>query len=443
MRVFISHQWRDKQVADQLKSQLEELTGSEVWIDYRNLRPGDKIQDSIDKVLADVDVMLVIWSEHSAVSGGVAAEIETADELGLRIIPCFISYDDAGNVDPPVEGAIGQYLGVDFHHFATGVASLSAFLIELRGESASDAAGADDRSMDAEDPRVRLLRGMREAAAYLANYRNVKGVDDDRRYWVTQIVAELERYVEKTGDTDTAAQMVAGLEMIRDNDPEAYEAAMARLAPIVGGSTGSGAAPPVAQPEPETSWKPEAPPADMLDQALVNAGATGSDMAAYRQAIEAYLANAGNALNAMAAAVTAVQSPAGLQVVQYLNGYLNQGDDLIPDHHGLYGQLDDGWLILNTAYRLIESGALTVQQVPIDWNTVMHTDAIVRALIPPQALAALEQQMMQLLGIIANEIASYQPWMTPTGGGYSPSMAWGSSWEDEMAQGMAELGLSF
>jgi hypothetical protein len=438
MRVFISHQWRDKQVADELKLRLEGLTGADVWIDYRHLRPGDKIQESIDEVLTDVDVMLVLWSEHSAVSGGVAAEIDTADTLGVRIIPCFISYDDAGNVDPPVEGAISQYLGVDFHHFATGVASLSAFLIELRGEGPAEKA-----VVGADDPRVRMLRRMREGAAYLANYRNVKGVDDDRRYWVTQIVGELERYVAETSDTDTAAQMVAGLELIKDNDPEAYEAAMARLGPIVGGATGRQTAPPVAEPDPETSWEAEAPPADMLDQALVNAGAAEGDIAGYRQAVEAYLNNAGNALSAMAAAVTAVQSPAGIHVVQYLNGYLNQGDDLIPDHHGLYGQLDDGWLILNTAYRLIESRVLTVHQVPIDWNTVMNTDAIVRALIPPQALAALEQQMMQLLGIIANEIASYQPWMTPTGGGYSPSMAWGGSWEDQMAQGMAELGISF
>ena len=81
--------------------------------------------------------------------------------------------------------------------------------------------------------------------------------------------------------------------------------------------------------------------------------------------------------------------------------------------------------------------------MPIVWDAVAKADAVVRALIPPPAMTALEQHMLQLIQLIANEIAAYQPWMTPTGNGYAPTAAWGSSWEDEMAQGMAELGISF
>ena len=76
-------------------------------------------------------------------------------------------------------------------------------------------------------------------------------------------------------------------------------------------------------------------------------------------------------------------------------------------------------------------------------EAVMQADAAVRALIPPPAMTALEQQMLQLIQLIADEIGAYQPWMTPAGNGYAPTAAWGSSWEDEMAQGMAELGISF
>lgn len=437
MRVFISHQWRDKRVADQLRDRLDAIDGFEVWIDHRNLRPGDAIQDEIDEVLAEMDVMLVLWSEHSARSAGVAAEIATAERLGLRTIPCFIAYDETGDVVPPIDGPLARYVGIDFHHFETGAASLATLLVELQREQDGVAADAD--------PKVVMLRRMREAASYLANYRNVKGVDDDRRYWIDQIVAEVERYVGRTGDTALAAQFTGGLELIRDDDPDAYDAAMARLDRVLGRREPPPGprAVPSAEPASETGWEPTPPSTDMLDRVLAASGIDEHDRAGVRGMVQAYHANAMPALEAMGAAALAAQSAAGIRVVQYLNGYLEQGDDLIPDHHGLYGQLDDAWLILNTAFRLIESGALTAAQVPIDWQAVTAADAAVRALIPPAAMSALEQQMLQLIQLIANEIASYQPWMTPTGNGYSPTAAWGSSWEDQMAQGMAELGVSF
>lgn len=434
LNVFISHQWHDKQVADQLKQAIEDLTGASVWIDYRNLRPGDRIQDSIDRVLKDVDVVLVLWSPHSAASDGVAEEMATAGRLGLRIIPCFISYDDDGKVEPRVAGPIADYLGIDFHHFQTGVAGLTSFLLELSQEALP--AG------DTDDPRMSMLHRIREAAAYLANYRNVQGVDDDRRYWVTQIVAEIERYVESTGDVAMAGRMIAAVELIRDNDPEAYGAAMARLAPLVEQDGPARRPTPQELDQSSVDWSPPEAEPDMLDQVLLAAGA-GDQLAAYRSSIGAYLATAEPALNAMVAAVNAVKSPAGIQVVQYLAGYLQEGDDLIPDHHGMYGYLDDAWLILNTAFRLIESGALTVQQVPVDWNTVMQVDPIVRTLIPPHALATLEQHILNLLQIIAHEVASYTPWMTPTESGYAPVIATGGSWEDQMNAGFAELGISW
>jgi len=438
-KVFISHQWQDKQLADQLKQEIENLTTAEVWIDYRNLRPGDKIQETIDHVIEDMDVILVVWSPHSGASEGVAAEIEAADRLGKRLIPCFVSYSDSGDVLPPIRHPLSEYLGIDFHHFATGIATLASLLLELQDEHA-------ELGM-ADDPRMRMVHAMREAAGYLANYRDMKGVEDDRRYWITQIVAELERYVGETGDVAMAARMAAGLESIRDEDPEAYATAMARLGPILGATASVAPAPspaPTIRREDESmSWRPPVPERDMLDQALVAAGVASDELSAYRQAVESYLANTETALRAMASAVDAAGSPAGARVVEYLDGYLREGDDLIPDHYGTHGYLDDAWLVLNTAFRVIESGALTVQQIPIDWQTVLTVDPVVRTLIPPMALAALEQQIMNLLQIIASEVTGYRPWMTPTGHGYAPVMATGGSWEDQMASGLAELGLSW
>ena len=42
-RVFISHQWMDKQLADRLARDLEPF--ADVWMDYRRLRPGEASRD--------------------------------------------------------------------------------------------------------------------------------------------------------------------------------------------------------------------------------------------------------------------------------------------------------------------------------------------------------------------------------------------------------------
>ena len=120
------------------------------------LKPGanltaEEIQDSIDAVLEEMDVMLVLWSEHSAASGGVAAEVMAAERLGLRTIPCFIDYDDEGNVVPPITGPLARYLGVDFHHFETGIASLASLLAEL-GNARHSAGHFDEAAAAAHPP---------------------------------------------------------------------------------------------------------------------------------------------------------------------------------------------------------------------------------------------------------------------------------------------------
>jgi hypothetical protein len=434
-QVFISHQWRDKQLADRIRQQVEELTTAEVWIDHRNLRPGDRIQDTIDAKLESVDVMLVIWTEEAAASQGVAEEVKAADRVGLRIIPCIVEYDDDGDPLPPLSGALGQYLGIDFHHFQSGVVRLASLLMELQDEKAGLGM--------ADDPKMRMLTAMRDGANYLANYRSMKGVADERAYWVDQIVSSLEHYVEETGDVALASQMAAGLEMIRENDPDAYEVATARLAPLVGTDADD-----VAEPGPvdvdgidveaPPEWVHADPDPDMLDQVLAAAGPGEG----HRARIEAYVGQAEGALNAMAATAAAAQSPAGTRVVQHLYAYLQEADDVIPDHHGVYGLVDDAWLILNTAFRLIESGALTVHQVPADWQTITAADPIVRALIPAPAMGVLEQHVYQMLEVIAAEVSSYQPWLTPTGAGYAPTMATGGSWEDQMNSALAGTGIS-
>jgi hypothetical protein len=103
-RVFISHQWRDKQHADRLARDLEPF--ADVWMDFRRLRPGDPIQATIDQALEGVDLVLVVWTANAGASHGVAAEIVTSVSKGLRVVPCLFEYDASGNPQPPLHPAI-------------------------------------------------------------------------------------------------------------------------------------------------------------------------------------------------------------------------------------------------------------------------------------------------------------------------------------------------
>jgi len=54
-KVFISHSWKDKIQAEKLYKALNDFC--EVWMDYRELKPGDAIQQAINQTLAEMDCM--------------------------------------------------------------------------------------------------------------------------------------------------------------------------------------------------------------------------------------------------------------------------------------------------------------------------------------------------------------------------------------------------
>src|SRR5690606_5045686 len=108
------------------------------------------------------------------------------------------------------------------------------------------------------------------------------------------------------------------------------------------------------------------PDADELTRrvaAVVPAGAIDGAVAS----IDAYLRAAVTALQALQTFALQAQSAAGVLVVSVLAGYRHGPDDLTPDGQGRYGHLDDAWLILNTAFRLIERELMPAHAGPIDW----------------------------------------------------------------------------
>jgi hypothetical protein len=423
-RVFISHQWMDKQLADRLARDLE--SSADVWMDYRNLRPGDRIQRTIDDVLRGTDVMLLLWTRNAQASDGVAAEISTALRLGIRIVPCFFTYDDDGRPVPQLPRSISDVLGVDFHHYNTGVSQITELLLHLQTERLPAELAAEA----SEHPGRRMLHYLRGYIGYLANYRSMRGVPDERAQWVDRIITEIERYVASGGDTTSVRMLLDVARRSEVDDAEGIGMLVTRLEQVLGDSTSSGA--------PGAAGSPGA--------ASAAPAASAADAPDWPREVDVYIDSARPALTALTAYAAATGSAAGAHVVAQLRAYLDHADDLIPDHQGRYGLLDDAWLIINTAFRLIESGLVPAAAVPIDWRTIIAADHMVRELIPPAALNVLTSAVLEFLQAIAAEVAAYQPWFTPQGHGYAPVMAApasaGGTWEDQMNTMLLGTGLS-
>jgi hypothetical protein len=122
MKVFISHSWKDKTIADMLTQNLSSMV--DVWLDIENLRPGDSITLSIESALVEMDLIIVLWSENSAKSDGVAAEIATALRLKKPVIPCRL---DETELDPRIR----EVLAIEMKDFKVGYGRLLCTLLPL------------------------------------------------------------------------------------------------------------------------------------------------------------------------------------------------------------------------------------------------------------------------------------------------------------------------
>lgn len=425
IRLFISHSWKDKQIADRLARDLEPF--ADVWMDWRALRPGDPIQNTIDDVLRDIDVVLVVWTASAAGSKGMDDELRTAHRLGLRIVPCLFSHDDDGNPHPPFTGVLAenQLLGVNFHHHDSGTATIAKLIVDLQREQLPEEA-----SMDAH-PGTRLLGELQAYLAYLANYRKLRGGEDQRSYYVNRIIEEIERYVESGGDRTLVHALLQSSRQSDVDDREGIGMLTSRLEQLLSDE---------AAPE-----RAAVPAADDLTQRVAQVVPAGT-AEAWLSKLDTYIETAPTALQAMTTYAWSQQSQAGAQVTGYLQNYLDNPDDLIPDRIGRFGMIDDSWMILNTAFRLVEGGLLPAEVVPYDWRTLIEADHVARAIMPPPVLAALLQMVEQMMQVIAAEVATYQPWFTPQGNGYAPVFAEPSStggcWEDQMNEALLGTGLS-
>lgn len=125
MKIFISHSWNDKSLATLVNERLEK-DGHEIWYDIHELVPGDDIQAVIDVYIKKSDVVVLIWSLYAFDSAGVDAEIQTAKNLGKRIIPLLKDATPLAHYKQ-----LKGLLGIPFDDTETGMLLLQRALLML------------------------------------------------------------------------------------------------------------------------------------------------------------------------------------------------------------------------------------------------------------------------------------------------------------------------
>lgn len=119
MKVFISHSSHDSWVARQI-SNLIEATGHTTFLDAKDMKTGESIDDSIQEHLKDCDHLVLLISPKSIASHWVFVELGGAKALGKRIVP--ILFHVGANEIPSV---VANLLARDINDFDKYLAELA------------------------------------------------------------------------------------------------------------------------------------------------------------------------------------------------------------------------------------------------------------------------------------------------------------------------------
>ncbi len=457
MNVFVSHSWKNKTAAQLIADTLKAF--AQIWLDVRHLKPGDPIQSTIDAALAEMDVVLVLWSKQASRSRGVAAEIATAARLGKRIVPVLLDRTPLDR-QASLKGLYG--LNFDLTDPKAGLFRIQA------GLARSMLANLDIESARA----LNDLTSFEGFYQYVEDYRNKGGIrGKDSLDWALKSMEQCNlscrslsdlrdrvgltlEYIQGTltrvqaaGDDADAIQAVLS-DVLRHPNSQTNE-----FKTLIAFIEGKLASLPACAPRPllrtqETPrilgvdlerlpalWAEKRSPTRNLRGDPDEAPSRTQGDPRLRQ-LENYVRAARSSLGQFTRLVRRGSLPALQGVAARLHQYLANPDDLIPDdQNGLLGFADDAWLIHNTLYRCAEAGLIDADALQVDWGAIQAADRVVVACLPADVRAALTQILFQFLRLLAAEAERYEPRFAPRPAArdYDPFM-----WTDEVAEAEPE-----
>lgn len=85
-RVFLSHAWADRWLAEQIAGRIERC-GAAVFLDVFDIKKGDDIEDRIFEAIRNVEELLVLLTPWAVDRNWLWVEIGAARMLDRRIVP--------------------------------------------------------------------------------------------------------------------------------------------------------------------------------------------------------------------------------------------------------------------------------------------------------------------------------------------------------------------
>jgi len=125
-KVFVSHSHEDKSIARRIARFLRRY-GVEAWLDERELRLGNRLDEAIRSAIRESEVVVVVASHAAARSQWVAREVAFATDSSPALSVCPVYVDDV--VAHP---SFAPHLGIDArdrHQFSEVLVRLAEALV--------------------------------------------------------------------------------------------------------------------------------------------------------------------------------------------------------------------------------------------------------------------------------------------------------------------------
>jgi uncharacterized membrane protein YkvA (DUF1232 family) len=284
---------------------------------------------------------------------------------------------------------------------------------------------------------------------YLEEYRNKRGIQgDDKGHWIERVIAscymareKVGRELERTGEAINILQKIYDEWNNAGDDPEKLEALLAKvvqnenLNPTTFRQVRAMVeqhlerAKPLKKNEGSDAKNPFVRLTDSLTTTVSDCRKQISER--LRQEIPTsqieiiaellceYICNAPSSMEKLEEVALESPSRALFATVGFIGDYLENPNDLIPEsRYGVWGFLDDSWLIHNTVYRLIECGIVNINNFELDWQRIAAADRIVLSLLPQSVLHQLNATMLQFLSFLDAEVSNYNPRFFSSGSNY-------------------------
>jgi hypothetical protein len=387
VKVLVSHSWQEKQLAQEIVAALD--ASHQVWLDIRELYPGDDIQQTIDRAIASMDLVVVLWSQAAAASPSVATEIACAVARGRRIIPCRVD-------QTPLSPELKSRLDIDFRDRSHGMMSLTLAVSKLYANQQglteydqvlSGVKGYQGQIAATHDARVGDTPFWQEqkAQSFAAAWQQGTAL---REKLASVMSLAYEAMMAMQGAGNDAGRLRTVLDKIRTS-PLREEPQLQQVAALLEQRLGAlgGAMPAPAREAPD-------PMLAQVRDLLARAGVRAPGLDTHAQHLTYYLKSSVEVLRALLNLAATSGLPMLAQAASVLQLYFNEANDVIPDGFGVLGKLDDAFLVHNTVYLLVQNGAVAAQQFPVDWNAIVQGNQLAAMLLPPQA----QQQLMAVIG---------------------------------------------